>query len=389
MFTDFPAIPVLRACLLDATDAPAKQMRAIYYLRSYCLSEDKAESDVALSTLIAALGANKDGSALLRHEVAYVLGQIQDAAACGVLEATLQDGGDDLMVRHECAEALGAIGAERSLVALAACAADAAEPVEVRETSEIAVNYLRWKLDGERGVRPPVCACMLSPYSSVDPAPPSADGVERSTEEMHGILADPAEPLFRRYAMMFGLRNHFADAGVECVRALGEVLAADSSSAVLRHEVAYVLGQMQHPAAVDALVRALRRDGEHNMVRHEAAEALGAIEGDEAEMELCRAVLREFSEDRDVVVRESCAVALDAQDYWNAAGAGGGEGEESGGNGVDGGNESTRVGKEEGEREGKGAGGAGGGEGEQKVKAGFKHMKEATLPQNHFNVKVN
>ena len=39
--------------------------------------------------------------------------------------------------------------------------------------------------------------------------------------------------------------------------------------------------------------------------------------------------------------------------------------------------------------QGERAGGAGGGEGEQKVKAGFKHMKEATLPQNHFNVKVN
>ena len=55
----------------------------------------------------------------------------------------------------------------------------------------------------------------------------------------------------------------------------------DTSSALLRHEVAFVLGQMQHPTALPALSTSLKRQHEHNMVRHEAAEALGALEFDQ------------------------------------------------------------------------------------------------------------
>ena len=54
----------------------------------------------------------------------------------------------------------------------------------------------------------------------------------------------------------------------------------DRSSALFRHEVAYVLGQLAHAAAVPALVRTLRRTEESAMVRHECAEALGAIGSD-------------------------------------------------------------------------------------------------------------
>lgn len=91
----------------------------------------------------------------------------------------------------------------------------------------------------------------------------------------------------------------------------------------------YVLGQLQHPAGLPALETSLRRGGEHSMVRHEAAEALGAIEfedehdGDVAAQGERRklAALRDFSNadtEPDVVIRESCEVALDATDYWSA-----------------------------------------------------------------------
>ena len=94
---------------------------------------------------------------------------------------------------------------------------------------------------------------------------------------------------------------------------LGKALTEDRSSALLRHEVAYVLGQMQHPASVESLAESLRRTEEHAMVRHESAEALGAIDG---RWDDCEKILKEFLNDHDVVVRESCAVALDAADYW-------------------------------------------------------------------------
>lgn len=85
------------------------------------------------------------------------------------------------------------------------------------------------------------------------------------------------------------------------------------SSALFRHEIGYVLGQMQHPAAVPALCAALECSSENPMVRHEAAEALGAIGKEE-----CMAVLQRYREDRERVVKESCEVALDMLDYENS-----------------------------------------------------------------------
>ena len=101
------------------------------------------------------------------------------------------------------------------------------------------------------------------------------------------------------------------------VAALGRALVGDGSSPLLRHEVAFVLGQLQHPAALPFLAESLRRAGEHAIVRHEAAEAIGALEGC---WDACEAILTEFAEDADAVIAQSCEVALDAADYFGRTG---------------------------------------------------------------------
>ena len=82
------------------------------------------------------------------------------------------------------------------------------------------------------------------------------------------------------------------------------------SSALFRHEIAYVLGQMQHKACVPQLIQQLRKLQENPMVRHECAEALGSIAQDE-----CQEILKEYATDNERVVRESCEVALDMCEY--------------------------------------------------------------------------
>lgn len=74
--------------------------------------------------------------------------------------------------------------------------------------------------------------------------------------------------------------------------------------------VAYVFGQLQHPASVPALTECLENKDEVHMVRHEAAEALGSI----ATPEVLQ-VLEGFKKDEETVVRESCEVALDMYEY--------------------------------------------------------------------------
>ena len=61
--------------------------------------------------------AFESDSALLKHEIAYVMGQMQDSAAAHLIDR-LADENEDVMVRHEAAEALGAIGDRTALATL-------------------------------------------------------------------------------------------------------------------------------------------------------------------------------------------------------------------------------------------------------------------------------
>jgi len=138
----------------------------------------------------------------------------------------------------------------------------------------------------------------VSEYGSVDPAPPST---ESEIEKLAETLLDEDTKMFERMRAVFSLRN---DRSKEAVKILCTGFKA--SSALLRHELAYVLGQMQDSHAVPTLIDVLSNENEHVMVRHEAAEALGAI-GDRR----AKPVLQQFLHDPLPEVSESCEVALD------------------------------------------------------------------------------
>ena len=139
---------------------------------------------------------------------------------------------------------------------------------------------------------------LVSQFGSVDPAPAQSQG---SVETWSSTLLDENTPMFQRMRSVFSLRNHGSN---EACLALCTGFSA--SSALLRHELAYVLGQMQNDVALPALIERLSDSKEHIMVRHEAAEALGAIGNLSA-----RPILEEFLNDENPEVAESCEVALD------------------------------------------------------------------------------
>ncbi|XP_060934175.1 deoxyhypusine hydroxylase [Limanda limanda] len=246
--------------------------------------------------------AFSDESALLKHELAYCLGQMQDRQAIPALTAVLKDAQQEPMVRHEAGEALGAIGDPVVLDLLKEYSQDPV--IEVAETCQLAVRRLEWlQSRGEKQLEDG--STDNNPYCSVDPAPPS---VNKSVSELRSALLNESLPLFERYRAMFALRNLGNE---EAVLALGDGLQC--SSALFRHEIGYVLGQMQHPASVPALSAALESAGENPMVRHEAAEALGSIGKED-----CLAVLQRYRKDSERVVKESCEVALDMLEYENS-----------------------------------------------------------------------
>lgn len=304
----FPPTEELVATLLDLSRPIAARMRSIFYLRTI-------GGDEAVQALCKAL-RNKEGTTLFRHEIAYVLGQMLAKAAVPDLLAVLRDTSDDPIVRHESGEALGAIADPTTLEDLDAHCSDARP--EVAETCSIAARRVRWVMEQQQaGSEGAAGKEADNPYESVDPAP-SAKSIAKEDIPRYGAqLVDQSLPLFERYKAMFSLRNCGSKAAV-----LALCAGFADPSPLFRHEVAYVLGQLQHAASVPALKARTEDAAEHEMVRHEAAEALGAIGTGE-----CVEFLQKYtSAEQPVMLRESCEVALDVVDYW-AAGAEAKEGE--------------------------------------------------------------
>lgn len=244
----------------------------------------------------ALLDALKDDSALLRHDVAFALGQRQDPASIATLLAILNDPQEHCMVRHEAAEALGAIGTPECL-----------EPLKMHEQSkvrELAETCQLAKQRMEYFSRDCAERDAASRYQSVDPTPPFP--LETPFDELTPLLLDEEKPLFDRYRALFTLRNK---GGPRAVAAMAQCFRT-ASSALLKHEIAYVLGQMMDPTSVKCLKEVIKDETEHAMVRHEAAEALGAIADDD-----CLALLREFTLCGEPIVAHSCIVALDMIDH--------------------------------------------------------------------------
>jgi len=107
---------------------------------------------------------------------------------------------------------------------------------------------------------------------TTDPAP--AFSLKLSTQELKAKLLDDSLSLFQRYRAMFALRDKGDEEAI-----LVSILASQSAlcmvvtivfeitvdqalaegfgdkSAVFRHEIAYVFGQVQHKASVPSLVK--------------------------------------------------------------------------------------------------------------------------------------
>merc|ERR1712000_194114 len=168
-------LKVIRETLLDRSLTMAQRYRSVFTLRN--IGGDEAISILAESF--------NDPSALLKHEVAYCLGQMQNVTALPHLERLLRNAEENSMVRHEAGEALGAIGLEESLPLLEQYSRDSVP--EVAETCSLAIDTIKYKLK-HKGSKAP----FESAHMSIDPAPPSA---KRSVEELQQRLAAPRDRL--------------------------------------------------------------------------------------------------------------------------------------------------------------------------------------------------
>ena len=290
---ELQAIRELQACLLSPTEPIAKRIRSVFHLRSHGTAEAAAVLELAI----------RDPSALLKHEICYALGQMRLSASVPFLISVVEDAGQETIVRHEAAEALGAIGEEQGRAVLQKYVGQSDR--ELSETCYLALKRLDWLRSGE--------TAPISQFSvAVDPAPAFAES--RSLEDLAALYNNPSADLFDRYRALFSLRDLCTQ---ESLDILAQGLGKPDFSPLFKHEIAFVLGELSERAVSTAsyLEAAVTDQSNHCMVRHEASEALAEVR----QSPQTATFLMPYLQDTAQVVRESCEVALDILQYWTSS----------------------------------------------------------------------
>lgn len=138
----------LRKALISESVPLARRFRALFSLKHLACLDPPAEQTIPAIKAIAA--AFTSPSALLKHELAYCLGQTRNLASVPYLREMLEDNHEDPMCRHEAAEALGALGDVNSLALLRRMRDDGGEVEVVRDTCDIAVERIEWESSEHR-----------------------------------------------------------------------------------------------------------------------------------------------------------------------------------------------------------------------------------------------
>jgi len=139
----------------------------------------------------------------------------------------------------------------------------------------------------------------ISKFNSRDPAYP----FEGEFETARKMLREGN--IVEKYKAIFYLRDKNTK---ESVDALKE--GFKDSSALLRHEIAFVYGQMENSEAIEILIKVLENENEEDIVRHEAAESLGNIGG-----ERVLKVLGKYLDSGKRILKESVEVGLGIMEH--------------------------------------------------------------------------
>lgn len=246
------------------------------------------------------------------HEICYCLGQMNNTPA-HVTKITeflemLIDGDYPQIVIHEAVEALGNMNNYDSLGLLKKFEAEDSPHTEmVRETVELARDLIKWNKDTEKGASEGINLAKMR-IKTNDPAPPFnywEMPEYRDVANLTEILLDTERSAFDRNRALFTLRE--LNTKESCIGICQSLIEKnfDRCSALLKHEVAFVLAQMEdvYQTAVPYLLDACQNKNEAGIVKHEGLVAVGEMIDDEKIIE--HLLLHE-----DPIVSESCAVAI-------------------------------------------------------------------------------
>ncbi|CAH8560541.1 unnamed protein product [Schistosoma turkestanicum] len=329
-------------CLIDPSAKLIDRSRALWGLRH---AKESLALELLADFICNYIQPSPVANDLLQHEAAYCLGQRGDSKAVPYLLQVLTNDKHVTLIRHEAAEALAALSEcdhvdDIDMIEKALKQFTHSPIIELAETCQVGLSRIEWiknkKIAQHKDSQTSNDLARQFFPNTIDPAHSFTNDDQYYTDEqLRDLLMDPNENLFTRYRALFTLRDRVLQAIIDKTspekpaNLLAEGITA-SNSALLRHEVAFVLGQLTIASTVPYLTKCLRQLDEHPMVRHEAAEALGSILGELEGKYLtsnvkssvpkefehhAREVLEEFTKDKEPVVRESCILALDIAEY--------------------------------------------------------------------------
>ncbi|EED43883.1 hypothetical protein EBI_25956 [Enterocytozoon bieneusi H348] len=227
-----------------------------------------------------------NNSVLLDHEIAYILGQLKNDISIPFLINLAKNIKYDPIVRHEAIEALGNFEDINIIKHLELFLTNNNDLI--RESAILAIYKLN-QLSYNNGIS------KISIFGSRDPTYPANESNLNNLKHMfiYGTLIE-------KYQAMFKLRDINTQESIDILN-----MGFSDNSALLRHEVAYVLGQAKNSHAINALKLVLENESEEDVVRHEAAEALGAIGTSD-----CYDILMKFKNTNIQIIKESIEVGL-------------------------------------------------------------------------------
>jgi HEAT repeat protein len=281
------------------------------------LALDRIKDPTTVAVLIQSLENEED--AVLRWEVARVLGKIKDPAAVPALRQTLKD--ENVDVRRWAATALGMIKDPTATPDLLQVLED--EDVDVRRRAAEALRAIEYSPlfqmfeDVEDDMRREA-AWVLDATEDPTAVPALIQALKEEGIDVRcraarilGAISDPAAVP----ALLQALRNENRDVRLSAASALGKIKdpaavpallqALEDKDVGVQGFATEALGRIQYPTAIPALLQALKEKDAG--VRSFAAEALGRIQDPTAVPALLQAL-----KDENWFVRRSAVEALGA-----------------------------------------------------------------------------
>ena len=177
----------------------------------------------------------------------------------------------------------------------------------VVETCQLAADFVKWSTQTDQGKTENLDLTQLK-FRTNDPAPPFnyKENVEyQDIANLKTILLDSDKSLFERYRALFTLRELYTKESCEAICSTLLVENFQSCGALLKHEVAFVLAQMEntYSVAYPFLLECCQNPDESPIVKHEGLVAVGEMIEDPK-------LIEHLTEHPDPIVSESCLVAL-------------------------------------------------------------------------------